>query len=154
MTKAVRKKIPPQCVSRFDPENFPAQIEQMMQDGFTISETTSVFKCSAQTLYKWLRQFPQFRLACERGKSKCVHNLINSLYQMTEPRTLKTTITTKRDGKVVEEKTIIKEIEPNTHAIAQMLRYRDPDHWKPKTAFDINSTAPVTIVIEKGDDDL
>lgn len=63
-----------------DPERL-LLIRTWRRDGLTIEETARAMKINPDTLYKWMKRFPEINEALKTGKDEAVAVIENKLYQ-------------------------------------------------------------------------
>ena len=109
-------------------------IECWTRDGYTKQDIAKRIGIDYTTLYKWYKQYPEFRQALSVGKELVDYRVENALLKSAlgyRTKDVKVT-TTLRYGKVVEtiKETTERDVPPSVPAIQTWLYNRAKDKWK------------------------
>jgi len=133
----------PQTVGRptkYSPAKHPAQVEQALGSGLTVSEAASLLGISRSTLMEWIEKHPAFSEAVTRGKAVADELVEKSLYTRaigygyTQTQTIESEKPDKDGEPILATKTVRQEIIVPGDVNAQQfwLKNRQPANWREK----------------------
>lgn len=111
-------------------------IESWTRDGCTNAMVAKKIGCMESTLWEWRGKFPEIEEAMSRGRELVDYKVENALlksalgYTVEEVKTIISGSPDKNGNRPVRIEKTVKEIAPNTTAIAIWLNNRKPEQWK------------------------
>ncbi|UKL29992.1 helix-turn-helix domain-containing protein [Bacillus phage PK1] len=137
------------------------QIEGWARDGLTNEQIAFNMGINPDTLYTWIKRFPEIAEALKNGKEVIDRQVENALlkralgYKYEEVTQESTWNKRKEEFEMVVTKVVTKEVQPDTTAQIFWLKNRKPDAWRDKQ--DINHSGgtdnSLTVVFDPGLDD-
>ncbi len=123
-------------------KHYARQVYYLTLMGFTLFQVAQVFETNVETIYRWMRKYPEFADGVKMGKAIADGEVAHSLYKRalgySHPHQV---ILTNRireydnKGKIVREYTeplivdTVKHYPPDTAAATKWLRARQPEVW-------------------------
>ena len=138
-------------------EDDPAQLERITNwaaNGLTDAEIARSMGIRRETLSVWKKQHPNVSNAIKRGRLLACEVIENALFKRATGMTLTETVTTEEfegtleDGKPHSgsikqtERTITREVPPDTGAIIFYLKNRMPDRYADRRETKVDVSAP------------
>ena len=119
------------------------EIEGWARDGLTNAQIAHNIGINPDTLYTWIKRFPDVSESLKRGKEVVDRQVENALFKsaigyMYEEETVTNA------GDVV---TTRKYAKPNTTAQIFWLKNRKPDTWRDRQEQDVNVNTPINITV-------
>lgn len=119
------------------------EIEGWARDGLTNEQIAHNIGINPDTLYTWIKRFPDVSESLKRGKEVVDRQVENALFKsaigyMYEEETVT------NSGDVV---TTRKYAKPNTTAQIFWLKNRKPETWRDKQEQDVNVNTPINITV-------
>lgn len=119
------------------------EIEGWARDGLTNAQIAHNIGINPDTLYTWMKRFPDVSESLKRGKEVVDRQVENALFKsaigyMYEEETVTNA------GDVV---TTRKYAKPNTTAQIFWLKNRKPDTWRDRQEQDVNVNTPINITV-------
>lgn len=112
-------------------------LESWTRDGFTNAQIAiNKIGVAEKTLWKWRKDYPEIEEAMSRGREFIDYKVENALlkaalgYEVEEVKTVIESRPDKDGNRPVRIEKVVKQIAPNTTAIAIWLNNRRPDKWK------------------------
>lgn len=112
-------------------------LEAWTRDGFTNAQIAiNKMGVAEKTLWKWRKDYPEIEEAMSRGREFIDYKVENALlkaalgYEVEEVKTIIESRPDKDGNRPVRIEKVVKQIAPNTTAIAIWLNNRRPDKWK------------------------
>lgn len=112
-------------------------LEAWTRDGFTNAQIAiNKIGVAEKTLWKWRKDYPEIEEAMSRGREFIDYKVENALlkaalgYEVEEVKTIIESRPDKNGNRPVRIEKVVKQIAPNTTAIAIWLNNRKPDKWK------------------------
>lgn len=112
-------------------------LEAWTRDGFTNAQIAiNKIGVAEKTLWKWRKDYPEIEEAMSRGREFIDYKVENALlkaalgYEVEEVKTIIESRPDKDGNRPVRIEKVVKQIAPNTTAIAIWLNNRRPDKWK------------------------
>ena len=119
------------------------KIEGWARDGLTNEQIAHNIGINPDTLYTWIKKYPDIAESLKRGKEVVDRQVENALFKsaigyMYEEETVTNA------GDVV---TTRKYAKPNTTAQIFWLKNRKPDTWRDRQEQDVNVNTPINITV-------
>lgn len=108
------------------------QIEGWTRDGLTDEQIATNMGIRRETLIAWKKKYPEINNAMKKGKEVVDKQVENALLKRALGYTFNETSIVKKDGKVVEQKIVKKEVPGDTTAQIFWLKNRKPAEWRDK----------------------
>lgn len=112
-------------------------LEAWTRDGFTNAQIAiNKMGVAEKTLWKWRKDYPEIEEAMSRGREFIDYKVENALlkaalgYEVEEVKTIIESRPDKDGNRPVRIEKVVKQIAPNTTAIAIWLNNRRPNKWK------------------------
>lgn len=109
-------------------------IEGLARDGYTYKDVANRMGVNCQTLYKWVKKYPELENALNQGREIVDYKVENALLKSALGyKTKECKITSIiNNGVLVEtqKETVTRDVAPNVTAIQVWLYNRLPDKWK------------------------
>ncbi len=131
-------------------EEYTHQAEVACKEGgFTTPKLAKLFKVATSTVNKWMKDFPEFKAAVQRGKDhfdtvKVEKSLLKRALGYKYTEVTSEPVTAVVDGKIVTSngvlvtKKVKKEIAPDTTAQIFFLKNRNPERWRDARNIDVS----------------
>lgn len=119
------------------------QIEGWARDGLTDEQICKNININKNTLLQWKKKFPELNNALKKGKEVVDKQVENALLKRALGYTYNETSVIKKDGKVVEQKVVKKEVPGDTTAQIFWLKNRKPAEWRDKKDLDLGGEVKV-----------
>lgn len=105
-------------------------VEGWCRDGASDKTICEFLQISYTTLYKWIRRYPEFASAMERGKEVVDRKVENALLKRCLGFEYIEVEEVRKGGEIVSAKKTKKYTPPDVTACAIWLNNRKPDEWK------------------------
>ncbi|MCK5644050.1 MAG: transposase [Gammaproteobacteria bacterium] len=152
-TKPKPKKHPGGRPTRYSPTYHPKLIEALAESGKTDEDIAKRIGIAASTLYKWLKEKPEFSESRKRGKDKPDDEVEAALLRKAKGYTLhlKKEVSVslgQGQGAELEEATFDHHVAPDTVAGIFWLKNRRPERWRDKIDHEITGKDGTPLVLE------
>lgn len=124
--------------SKYDPETFPLLAGGFARDGLTDKQIAERLGISQETFYQYKKRFPEFTDTLKANKAIVDAKVENALLKRALGYQYEEKQTTIKNGKVVEVRTITKEVTPDTTAQIFWLKNRKPETWREKQTIQVD----------------
>lgn len=121
------------------------QIEGWTRDGLTDEQIATNMGIRRETLIAWKKKYPEINNAMKKGKEVVDKQVENALLKRALGYTFNETSIVKKDGKVVEQKIVKKEVPGDTTAQIFWLKNRKPAEWRDKKDVDMNGSITTNV---------
>lgn len=121
------------------------QIEGWTRDGLTDEQIATNMGIRRETLIAWKKKYPEINNAMKKGKEVVDKQVENALLKRALGYTFNETSIVKKDGKVVEQKIVKKEVPGDTTAQIFWLKNRKPVEWRDKKDVDMNGSITTNV---------
>lgn len=128
--------------SKYKPRSFPLKVEKLARDGFSDKEIFQQLGISKDTFYTYVKKYPAFSDAIERGRVPVTIKVENAYLSRCigyEYEEVSRIASVDADGNPLKKeiKKTVKKVLPHVGACKHWLRTKDPSHWKePKEDMD------------------
>lgn len=116
--------------TKYDPDTFPILAKGYAREGLIDDQIYPKLGISKTTFYDYQKKYPEFAQALKDGKAPVDFKAEDSLLKRVNGYEYTETHVTKKNGKIIEEKTITKQVIPDTTAQIFWLKNRRPDVWR------------------------
>lgn len=117
---------------KYDKDTFPRLAEGLARDGANDADIAARLGISESTFYNYTKKYPEFREAIKEGRKPINYEIENKLLQRARGYQFTEKHVTKRNGKIIEEKEVTKEIPPDNASIFFFLKNKLPSKWRDK----------------------
>ena len=119
------------------------QIEGWARDGLTDEQICKNININKNTLLQWKKKFPEINNALKKGKEVVDKQVENALLKRALGYSYNETSVIKKDGKVIEQRIVKKEVPGDTTAQIFWLKNRKPAEWRDKKDLDLGGEVKV-----------
>lgn len=132
------------------------RLEAYARDGLTDELIAGKMGIRRETLYDWIKKFPNISNALKRGKEVIDTEVENALLKRamgyTYEEVTKEAVKDRKTGKISLEitKIVKKEVQPDTTAQIFWLKNRKPAEWRDKTDVEHSGSLGVKIIDDIG----
>ncbi len=131
------------------------KIEGWARDGLTDEQVATNIGISRQTLYEWVKKYPDISDALKRGKEVVDRQVENALlkralgyeYDETTLERVRDPITDETE--MIETKRVVKQVVPDTTAQIFWLKNRKPTEWRDKQELEVSGTVGFADMLKK-----
>lgn len=117
---------------KYDKDTFPRLAEGLARDGANDKDIAIRLGISEGTFYTYTKKYAEFRDAIKEGRKPINYEIENKLLQRARGYKYTEVHVTKRNGKIIEEKEVTKEIPPDNASIFFFLKNKLPSKWRDK----------------------
>ncbi|MEC1351679.1 transposase [Bacillus licheniformis] len=122
------------------------KIEGWARDGLTDEDISRNIGISRATLYEWKKKHPDISDALKRGKEVVDRQVENALLKKALGYTYnEDTYVHIGEDKMILEKRVVKEVQPDTGAAIFWLKNRRPDIWRKESEIKDRQTEAQTV---------
>jgi hypothetical protein len=118
--------------TKYDPDTFPILAKGYARQGLTDAGIMKRLGVGHDAFYRYVKTYPEFASALKEAKALIDIAVEDSLLRRALGYSVTETSTTKKGGKVLETKTIEKEVVPDVTAQIFWLKNRKPEIWREK----------------------
>lgn len=127
------------------------QIQGWAMDGLTNEEIATKIKINPDTLYSWMKRFPEISEAIKRNKEFADQEVEQALFKKATGRSVKTVEEPRFNPKTGEFELVVvrrETLPPDVAAQAFWLKNRRPEKWRDKREFVSENTAEMSDINE------
>lgn len=139
--------------TKYKADTFPQLAYQYAREGYLSKEIAAKLGISEQSLYVYVKRYPEFAEAIKRGKAPVDVEVEQTLLKRAKGYThTEEEVEYGPGGNVIRTKTKTVHVKPDTTAMIFWLKNRRPDRWRDKQ--DIAHSGDITVMIDKDDKDV
>lgn len=119
----------PTAVFKYDAD-FPEQAFHLTKVGGVRADLAEAFGCGEDQIDEWIKKYPEFRDAMEKGREARNSYVIKALFHRAKGYSIEQTKVFIDKFGTVTKVPYIENYPPDSHACMFWLRNRDPANWK------------------------
>ena len=133
--------------TKYDP-NYNNQAYKLCLLGATDKDLADFFEATEPTVNNWKKEYPDFLQALKDGKEVADAVIATKLFHRAKGYEHVETITASFQGKITDQRDIIKHYPPDTTACIFWLKNRKPEWWRDKQDVELSGANGGPIMVQ------